>query len=332
MDRTNKRAVVFSISTYQDLRERAGKTLEILDELITLFTVDEYQPQSLTVYYANAKISILKFSNRNLINVKKKIMEKEVAELNIRFDSITLGDIYATGVTQPLEIQVSIGLCGHQMAQQKKHYATNVPNGISFMVSEIALKRFSMEGLKTRFLKIFTEIKGLYGYIETMNQTELGVTIFPTPMEWTNLKHMKAEMGFDGRARGYFWGNILTAGHIEKLGGVEYIETYAPCKRIEKIDGQNDMLFLQLSDSINDANQAQYLKLKTFLRPILSDEDIIEIAKRTYFDQDLFNNFRLVFSDEEKMDIDRIFSIPREKFNEFLYPKRTESLNKTSEN
>ena len=327
MEKNIKRAVIFSASTYDDLRAKAKTVLNIFEELLRFFTVEAYQPQSITVHYTNGKISLIKFTPRNFTMIKNKVLANQIAEIQVALDDCPLNDIYSIDSKQPNRIQICIGFCGHQIAQEKKNHTLTMLNGISFMVSEDDLKLFLMQNLKDWFFKICIGVKGLYGYIELMNQTELGVTIFPTPMEWTSPKHRHMGVGLDRRTRGYFWGNILTAGHIEELGGVEYIEQYAPCERIERIHGQDDILFLQLTDSIGNVSPAKYKKLKTFLRPTLPEEDIFEVAKKTYFKQELFNNYRLVFSEEEEAEMNKIFSIPKDEINDFLYPKNNKSEN-----
>ena len=90
-------------------------------------------------------------------------------------------------------------------------------------------------------------------------------------------------------ARGYFWGNILSGEHIEQLGGVERIKTEAPCVMVKSIGTpERPLLYLQLTEDINDFSDEKLKELREFLKPILPTGPGLKALDR---------RFRLIYDD-----------------------------------
>lgn len=85
----------------------------------------------------------------------------------------------------------------------------------------------------------------------------------------TGISHEWASKDFSHQARGYYWGNFLTAGHIEALGGLDKVLAEAPCARAEVLDPNGKSVYLQLTNSLEEIPLDRLRALRDYLRPIL---------------------------------------------------------------
>lgn len=72
--------------------------------------------------------------------------------------------------------------------------------------------------------------------------------------------------------RGYYWGNLLGPGHIERLGGFERIKNEAPGEVVADLsDGRGELVYLQLSPNPDAVSDDDLSALKKFLAPVLPE-------------------------------------------------------------
>jgi hypothetical protein len=83
--------------------------------------------------------------------------------------------------------------------------------------------------------------------------------------------------------RGYFWGNILGPGHIERLGGLESVLTKAPCPCVPFPNSSGPWVYLQVSDDINSFGDDALRQLRAFLAPILPSGPMDTLQDRHRF-------------------------------------------------
>jgi hypothetical protein len=75
--------------------------------------------------------------------------------------------------------------------------------------------------------------------------------------------------------RGAFWGNLLSARHVQALGGIQLVKQQAPCYKVtapaNEGTGTTDSvpLYLQVTQMMEVATQEDYERLEAFLSPIL---------------------------------------------------------------
>ena len=73
----------------------------------------------------------------------------------------------------------------------------------------------------------------------------------------------------DEWARGYYWGNVLSAGHIERLGGLDRVLADFTGAATEVLATDDPLLYLQLSDDLDHFSDDDLRRLKDFMTPIL---------------------------------------------------------------
>ena len=75
---------------------------------------------------------------------------------------------------------------------------------------------------------------------------------------------------FRSRVRGYYWGNFLSRGHIERLGGPEAVFREAPCYLVRDLsEGEEWRAYLQLTARMEDIPEEALRALRDYLRPLL---------------------------------------------------------------
>ncbi|HEX7166447.1 MAG TPA: hypothetical protein VF230_05645 [Acidimicrobiales bacterium] len=74
------------------------------------------------------------------------------------------------------------------------------------------------------------------------------------------------------RVRGYYWGLLLSEGHLGRLGGRDVVLRDAPCieRRDLTAEAGRELVYLQLTSSIDDIPDEATLALRDFLRPVLA--------------------------------------------------------------
>jgi hypothetical protein len=75
--------------------------------------------------------------------------------------------------------------------------------------------------------------------------------------------------------RGAFWGNLLSARHVQALGGSAWVKQQAPCCKVIPLtdDGTEETgdvpLYLQTTPALGETVPEDYARLEAFLQPIL---------------------------------------------------------------
>ncbi|MFZ5646461.1 MAG: hypothetical protein ACOY30_02465 [Bacillota bacterium] len=139
-----------------------------------------------------------------------------------------------------------------------------------------------MDFFQEKLLKIaidtFKAIRAVSGHI-TIDFIKAG-TGSPNPFHrGLNPDALDAPWNYRNKVCGCFWGNMLSAGHIEKLGGIDRIMREAPVYRVIKIgDGENGM-FLQVTPGIEHVTPEQFDQLRNYLKPLLPVKRKSEIFK-----------------------------------------------------
>jgi hypothetical protein len=118
-----------------------------------------------------------------------------------------------------------------------------------------------------RFAKAASvKLRAAYGY---MTLDHAGPDATPYENRW-HIDWYEGAASSASKVRGYYWGNILSEAHIDRLGGMNEISTSAPCFLVEDltVDGRK-LAYLQLTSSLDEFSDGQLLKLREYLGPLL---------------------------------------------------------------
>lgn len=115
-------------------------------------------------------------------------------------------------------------------------------------------------------LSTFTAVDGVVGYITVDYVGTGGFTDSPYERA-VGLAYVWAAREFRSKVRGYYWGNLLSSGHVELLGG-EAILQKAPVYLVKKLENG---YYLQLTEDINNIDRDKLAQLKEFLKPLLPE-------------------------------------------------------------
>lgn len=113
----------------------------------------------------------------------------------------------------------------------------------------------------------FVAVKGIVGYI-TVDYLRPNAFRTASPYEeFAGLAYVCAAREFRSKVRGYYWGNLLSKGHINLLGGEEVL-TKAPVYLVKDLENG---YYLQLTEDINHIDREKLAQLKEFLKPLLPE-------------------------------------------------------------
>jgi hypothetical protein len=79
--------------------------------------------------------------------------------------------------------------------------------------------------------------------------------------------------------RGCYWGNFMSAGHLEALGGREHVLAACPADVVENLgDDEHELVFVGLSGNPCDDHGQAIIDLERFLQPALPQRDEEPVA------------------------------------------------------
>ncbi|MDQ2088154.1 hypothetical protein RBH29_17145, partial [Herbivorax sp. ANBcel31] len=140
---------------------------------------------------------------------------------------------------------------------------------IEFSVTTFLYDGYIPEYVKNAFINIITylnnRIKSSGGFI-TVDSMPV-YEAFSAHERYIALNYLFASKQFNRYFRGYFWGNFLSATHVELLGGIQFVEKNAPVYLVKNLSDGG--AFLQLTENINNVSDNDLRKLKKFFLPIL---------------------------------------------------------------
>jgi hypothetical protein len=86
---------------------------------------------------------------------------------------------------------------------------------------------------------------------------------------WYGLNLLEVSLQSRHLLLGYYWGNILSAGHVERLGGWDRIRDEAPVFRAELVDPERMLVYLQVTEDVEQLRDDNLRELKNYLKPLL---------------------------------------------------------------
>lgn len=116
-------------------------------------------------------------------------------------------------------------------------------------------------------VETFVAVKGIVGYITVDYLVPSGYGTMSPYERFIGLEYLWAAREFRRKARGYYWGNLLSNGHVELLGGEAALEK-APVYLVKKLENG---YYLQLTEDINNIDREKLAQLKEFLKPLLPE-------------------------------------------------------------
>lgn len=256
-------SIYFTISTAQDLRENYAITklciTKILDFLKYITDID-----------------LMFIFNDDKGHKSKKITKKSKQEV---FDKLEAGKIFAFGIMEYMKKQdyfwndeARTGFpnlaCSIELGNPNKWRSiTNTFDGLDISIpTELLGDNKHLEKFYELFKELHLVMKGVNSFISRgtynatlriMNGAQFIRTYYTMNEKW------------DEYACGYFWGNVLSQKHLEKLGGFERIKEQG----FYKVEMWNDDVYIQTTQdifayTINDAK-----KIREFLLPIFPPKD-----------------------------------------------------------
>jgi len=256
-------SIYFTISTAQDLRENHTITKLCITKILDFF-------KSIT------DVDLMFIFNDDKGHKSKKITEKSKQEI---FDKLEAGKIFAFGIMEYMKKQdyfwntdakerfpslaCSIGLGN----PNKWRSITNTFDGLDISIpTELFINNKQLEKFYELFKELHLVMNGINSFISRgtykstlciMNGAQFIRTYYTMNEKW------------DEYVCGYFWGNVLTQKHLEKIGGFERIKEQG----FYKVEKWNDDVYIQLCENIFDYTISDATKIREFLLPIFPPKE-----------------------------------------------------------
>lgn len=273
------------IVTYVDLWERAPVVVDFIERVWDAF--EPFQVKLEAMVYSRWKsphsmprIFGLRPTWRKWAEIRRLLLEGEIARIEIwdweskhshclRFDS----DVYLGVHFGFLRGQAR----GHRMItdsifdpREAKTFNlcinTRVWGGI--VNTEVQQRIVSLA------CDLFQAVDAACGYVDVGN--DYMTLDHLTPYERQQGLSMPNTKCLCKEVKGAFWGNLLSARHVQALGGSRLVTRQAPCYKIVPLASHtraqptDDVpLYLQLTEALGMATSEDYARLESFLAPIL---------------------------------------------------------------
>lgn len=278
------KSIFFEVSTYENLRNKGNELIELINIILEDFLFPLDIPLEIEIEKMNTRNKYFLVNKKNLDKVYKMLKDGEIQYFGLReyygeYDSTREEFINYQGKSGGEAFPPAFGIgfvC--EYIQEVMHFLDmsknpRIANIFSFSMCERLFNNRIESDMQEKFIELFklafTKINGVTGFITY--ETICARSPQPTPYEdGIDARYIIASQSYNQYLRGYFWGNILTEEHLEKLGGIEKVQKDAPCAKVEKFKHYSGKaLFLQLTNDINHYSDDNLKLLKNYLIPVL---------------------------------------------------------------
>jgi hypothetical protein len=195
--------------------------------------------------------------NKAWEDLKKPILEGKVSYIRLYHFDDNLGSLGL--YKMPITILITNNLDINPAAA----------SSVEFAIAKWLYEGTSVKDMQEEYVRLLEklnlELKGLGGFITIDN---LFASCDRSPHEaYVGLAYHRASRQFNRYYRGYHWGNILSATHVELLGGAERVAREAPVYKTELLEDGG--MFLQLTEDIENVADDDLRRLKYYFMPIL---------------------------------------------------------------
>lgn len=286
----------FSIFTYEDWRTQPEEVIRCLNRCREDFGADRY-PELPFVYgvnYTNGRRNLGEHTERRWNNIKKRLRA---------------GEVYSVGIfRERRQWEFFFPLSMQFVHLNPVEFPGTKLKDIQFYICPSLMGERTAEEICDWFKQLFVQFQGIYGYMDFICGTSIGFVYQSTPHEFMNRWQVVVhEEEAEKMARGYFWGNILTEGQIEALGGEEEFLTHVPHYLIEKLPMEDGKMayYVQIDEDVFEFHPEKYLELKEYLRPILPKDNLRRVFYELQDNPDKVERDRLVYRKDEMEQVTR---------------------------
>ncbi len=262
-----EKAVYIDVCTFDSLRGKGQIVVSLIQDIFKSFVIPYGLPLRIYIEKFDAETGSYKYSAKAWDKVVALILKGEVRHMLINY-------ISNVELLQPeFALSITFDYSHEDKLYKNTILANNMALSLNRRLFNLHIPEDVQKMIKDVMIHAFEDLNGVIGYVNVGNPH---ATIAPnqTPFEGIlGLDFTSQSQMFSTHARGYFWGNILTEKHIEKLGGIHAIKEKAPCYQVDDFvfgDGRK-AVYLQLTEDINLYTDGQLKRLRDFLKPILPE-------------------------------------------------------------
>lgn len=265
--------IYLDVSTFDNLILKGEILIRLFEAILKDYILIFQRPLIIQVIKTNGREKIMPFDQKNWDSTKKLLVKGEVRHLMISNYDQSIENI--TFSTSPILLRVS---CGYELEHTDFGSKRRIADNLAFSISERLFPGKTPSDIQDSWVKlfknIFKTIKGSVGYL-TLDYPKALVIPQPSPLELLlGLNFINNSHNYNRIVQGYFWGNMISEGHIESLRGIHSLKETSPCHLVEEFEfDDRKAIYLQLTDDINEFSDNQLRSLKKSLLPILPVEN-----------------------------------------------------------
>lgn len=265
-----EKAVYVDVCTFDSLKEKGRMVISLIEDILKHFFLPYRSPLKIYLERFDFKSQSFEYNIKAWNKVVSMVLNGEIRHLLINYTQ-------NEELHQPeLALSITFDYSYNDALLEDTVIANNIALSINRRIFNLNIPIDVQNMLKETFINVFQDLNGVIGYI---NMGIPHATIAPNATSFEGLQgyyfteysHM-----FGIYARGYFWGNVLTEKHIEKLGGISVIKEKAPCCIVNDFvfgDGRK-AVYLQLSEDINLYTDEQLKHLRDFFKSVLPEKNM----------------------------------------------------------
>ncbi len=253
----------FDISTFENLYDHKDKVAKLIEHLMVTLEIHDRPVEKLIFAEKigrTGKISST-LTSRNWNKILKLMDTKDLQYLTVLIeDKETENFLSGFSIT-------------FDQSYEEELYCVSypIPNDICFGINCELVTSANFTQLHDTFLETCKYIKPVTGYI-TMGVTRPGASPNSSVLEnMLGLRYVPQSRLFPNLLRGYHWGNILSEGHIQELGGLNKIIDDAQGK-VTKLSPE--LIYFEMDSDINFIFDDSLRAMKEYFKPILPSDTL----------------------------------------------------------
>lgn len=260
-------SVVMDLATYEDLPKRGEDIIWFVEQSYErIFQRLPRRPDKAILYGSPVgKISNRQFifNEKNWARFRQDLLEGKLGVFSL--------ELWFTRSDDPSATPYGAGVSMYSFLPGYPGRASLLTVGVEKPLYEEQPLDMWQEEWVTLACRAFVRFKGATGYLTVDATTWRDSHI--SPYEGVaHINYLEVHRELHVRVRGYYWGNLLSRGHLERLGGLDAVMREAPCCLVRDLSDREEWrAYLQLTPSIEDTPQEALRALRDYLQPLLPE-------------------------------------------------------------
>ena len=253
-----KDSIYFSIATHINFKKEYELTYDIIKTISCFF--DSHTDISLMFNYIdNSGVKMNKITEKNKDKLYQKLIKENVFQFMIA-EHMTSKEYYDTSENQRIPSSISCTIDFMDYSTNNWGISVSIPT--EYMLDEKNI---------TEFYSLFKQInKKLNGFNSFISRGSCFPTFAADSLSIFDSIHYSHQSFWNNCVRGYYWGCVINPEIVDKIGGIEYIES----QNFYKVEKWQDNLYIQATEDLLKYSLEDAKRMRTLLFPAFPPQDM----------------------------------------------------------